>query len=84
MNDCSRKHQAKRGGSWTRKSEAVRLRMEPAIDSGECEEPDVTGEQVAEMLHALLEANRMRREEYEKRSAASRWGRQSGAFRPST
>jgi hypothetical protein len=35
------------------KIEAVRLRMEPAIDSGECEEPDVSAEQVAAMLHAV-------------------------------
>jgi hypothetical protein len=55
------------------------------IDSGEDEEPDVTAEQVAAMLHAHLERNRIRREEYEKRSAARRWGRTSvtveGGFR---
>ncbi len=66
------------------KIEAVRLRMEPAIDSGEYEEPDVSAEQVAAMLHALLEGNRIRREEYEKRSAASRWGRASPGFGFST
>ena len=54
------------------KIEAVRLRMEPAIDSGECEEPDVSAEQVAAKLRALFEENRIRREEYEKQSAARR------------
>ena len=66
------------------KIEAVRLRKEPEIDSGESEEPTVTAEQVAEMLHALLEENRIRREEYEKQPAARRWGRASPAFRFST
>ena len=53
--------------------EAVRQRMEPAIDSGECEESDVTAEQVAEMLHALLEENRVRPQEWEKQCEARRW-----------
>jgi hypothetical protein len=66
------------------KIEAVRLRMEPAIDSGEYEEADVSAEQVAAMLHALLEANRIRREEDEKQFAACGLGRWSPAFRPST
>jgi hypothetical protein len=66
------------------KIEAVRLRMEPEIDSSECEAPNVTDEQVAEMLHALLEENRVRREEYEKQSAARHWGRASTGSRFST
>ncbi len=66
------------------KIEAVRLRMEPAIDGGEHEEPDVSAEQVAATLHALLEGNRIRREEYEKQSAARRWGRTSPGFGFST
>ncbi len=66
------------------KLDAVRLRMQPAIDSGEWEEPDVTEEQVAEMLHAILDGNRIRREEYEKQTAARRWGRESPTFRRTT
>ena len=61
------------------KIEAVRLRMEPAIDSGEFEQPDVSADQVAAMLDALLGENRIRREEYEERSAARRWGRAPGS-----
>ena len=63
------------------KIEAVRLRMQPAIDSGEWEDPGVTAEQVEEMLHALLEENRIQREEYAKQTAAHCWGRESPTFR---
>lgn len=66
------------------KLDRVRRRMPPAIDSGECVVSDATAEQVAAMLHALLEGNRIQREEYEKRSAASPWGRASPTFRPAT
>ncbi len=74
----------KRGGWMEEKLDAVRLRMQPAIDSGEWEAPDVTEEQVAEMLHAILDGNRIRREEYEKQTAARHWGRESPAFRRTT
>ncbi len=63
------------------KLDAVRLRMQLAIDSGECEEPEVSAEQVEEMLRAHFEESRIRREEYEKQSAARRLGRESPAFR---
>jgi hypothetical protein len=66
------------------KIDAVRLRMQPAIGSGGHEEPDVSAEQVAAMLHAHLEGNRIRREEYEKRSATRRWSRTSLGFGFST
>ncbi len=52
------------------KLDAVRLRMQLAIDCGECEAPDITAEQVAEMLQTILDGNRCRREEYVKLSAA--------------
>jgi hypothetical protein len=52
--------------------ESMSGRIEAARDCGEYEDPDVTVEQVAAMLHAHLEGNRIRREEYEKQSAASR------------
>jgi hypothetical protein len=55
---------------------AVRLRMQPEIDSGELVVPDVTAEEVLEMIHAHLEESRVRREHYEKLSAAHRWGRE--------
>jgi hypothetical protein len=57
------------------KLDAVRLRTQAAIDCGECEEPGVAAEQVAETLHALLEENRIRRKEYERRSAVRGWAR---------
>ncbi len=63
------------------KLDAVRLRMQPAIDSGEWEAPDVTTEQVEVMLRALLEESRIQREEHERQTAARRWGRESPAFR---
>jgi hypothetical protein len=66
------------------KLDAVRRRMQPAIDSGEYEAPDVTAEQVAAMLRAHLEESRILREQYEKRCAVSRWGRASPGCRSST
>ncbi len=61
------------------KLDAVRLRMQPAIDSGEYVVPTV--DQVREMLHAHFENSRIRNEENEKQSATRRWGRESPAFR---
>ncbi len=66
------------------KLDAIRLRMQPAIDSGEWEDPDVTAEQVEEMLRAHFEESRVRHEEYEKQTAARHWGRESPAFRRTT
>jgi hypothetical protein len=66
------------------KLDAVRRRMQPGIDRGEYETPNVTAEQVEEMLHAHFEESRIRREEYEQQSAARRWGRASLASRFST
>jgi hypothetical protein len=63
------------------KLDAVSSHIQAARDSGEWEEPDVTAEQVAEMVHALLEESRIQREEYAKQTATRRWGGESSTFR---
>jgi hypothetical protein len=44
-------------GLMEQRLDSVRQRMQPAIDSGECEVPAVTAEQFLEMLRAHLEEN---------------------------
>jgi hypothetical protein len=52
---------------------AIHLRLQAAIDCGECEAPNCTFEEVQRMIHAHLEGSRIRREENEKRIAERRW-----------
>jgi hypothetical protein len=52
------------------KLDAVRRRLQAAMDSGEDEVPGVSAEQVAEMLRVHVEESGIRREKYENQSAA--------------
>src|SRR5579863_844880 len=44
----------------------MHLRLQAATDCGECGAPNLTFEEVQDMIHAHLEENRIRREENEK------------------
>ena len=53
--------------------EKMHLRLQAATDCGECEAPNLTFEEVQDMIHTHLEENRIRREENEKRAAERYW-----------